>query len=123
MRRHQEKQKAARPPRDADDDIETILTGYGRRARVVQLWRRLDGSRSEWVHLGRLAPDEVRFEFIARRFGGGWYRAKILGAWDRVSRREEYLEQVHFGIAREGWPLTDETRARIAAYLASARTA
>ena len=123
MKRHKQREKPPRPPRDADDDVESILAAYGRRARVVQLWRRLDGSSSEWVHLGRLSPDEVRFEHIACRFGGGWYRAKILGAWDRLSRREEYLEQVHFGIAPEHRPLTDETRARIAAYLSSARRA
>ena len=50
---------------------------------------------------------------IGDRFGGGWYRAKILGAWDPELRREEYLEQVSFGIAEQGWAVTAETRERI----------
>ena len=50
---------------------------------------------------------------IGDRFGGGWYRAKILGAWDRERRREEYFEQVAFGIDQQWWPMTAETRERI----------
>ena len=117
------KQKPSRPPRQSPDDIDEILAGYGSRAQVVQLWRRLEGTPDRWIHLGRLSPSEVGFDIVARRFGGGRYRAKILGRWDRVKRREEYFEQVHFGIAKEGWPITDETRARIAAHLASAESA
>ena len=113
------KQKPSRPPRQSADDIDEILAGYGSRAQVVQLWRRLEGTHDQWIYLGRLSPREVGFDLVARRFGGGRYRAKILGSWDRVKRREEYFEQVHFGIAKEGWPITDETRARIAAHVAS----
>jgi len=38
------------------------------------------------------------------------YRAKILGVWDRERRREEYFEQVSFGIAQDYWTMTAETR-------------
>ena len=116
-------QKPSRPPRQSADDIDDILAGYGSRAEVVQLWRRLEGTQDRWIYLGRLSPHEVGFDLVARRFGGGRYRAKLLGRWDRVKRREEYFEQVHFGIAKEGWPITDETRARIAAFWASAESA
>jgi hypothetical protein len=35
------------------------------------------------------------------------------GAWDPERRREEYFEQVSFGIAEQGWAVTAETRERI----------
>lgn len=81
------------------EDIDQILSRFGARARVVALWRRSDGQSNEWLYLGRLSPQECELELLHRRFGGGWYRAKIYGAWERVRRREEYLRQVSFGIA------------------------
>jgi hypothetical protein len=107
------KTRPPRPPRHFPDDIDEILHGYGQHARVIQLWRQLDGKHSEWTYLGRLHPSESGVEQVAERFGGGWYRAKILGAWDPELRREEYFEQVSFGIAEQGWAVTAETRDRI----------
>jgi hypothetical protein len=107
------KTRPPRPPRHFPDDIDEILRGYGKRARVVQIWRQLEGKRDVWTYLGRLHPSVCGVEEIADRFGGGWYRAKILGAWDPALRREEYFEQVSFGIAEEAWPMTAETRERI----------
>jgi len=92
--------RRARPARPFPDDLDEIIREYGRRARVVQLWRRVDSAQNQWTHLGRLSPAECELGLLAERFGGGSYRAKILGAWDPVRRQEEYLEQVTFGIAR-----------------------
>jgi hypothetical protein len=107
------KKKAPRPFRSSPDAIDEVLHGYGPRARVVQLWRQLDGKRDVWTYLGRFQPGQCEIEMIGDRFGGGWYRAKILGAWDPERRREEYFEQVSFGIAEQGWAVTAETRDRI----------
>ena len=107
-----EKSKPAKPPRHFPDDIDEILRGYEPRARAVQMWRLLDGTRDQWTYLGRLAPEQCEIELIAKRFGGGEYRAKIFGAWDRERGQEEYLEQVSFAIDR-WWPMTAETRERI----------
>jgi len=107
------KTKPRRPPRHFPDHIDEILAGYGPRARVVQLWRQLDHKRDVWTYLGRLPPEQCEIELVAQRFGGGWYRAKICGAWDRERRREEYFEQVSFGIDQRAWPMTAETRERI----------
>ena len=106
----------ARPPRpfrSSPDAIDEVLHGYGPRARVVQIWRQLDAKRDVWTYLGRLPPEQCEVEMIADRFGGGWYRAKILGAWDRERRREEYFDQVAFGIDEQWWKMTAETRDRI----------
>jgi len=107
------KTKPSRPFRSSSDAIDEILWGYGPRARIVVLWRQLDGKHDVWTYLGRLDPAECEIEMIGDRFGGGWYRAKILGAWDPELRREEYFEQVSFGIAEQGWAVTAETRDRI----------
>ena len=108
-----ERTKPPRPPRHFPDAIDEILLGYGRQARVVQLWRQRDDKRDEWTYLVRLCPEECDIELIAKRFGGGWYRAKIFGAWDPELRREQYFEQVAFGIDQQWWPMTAETRERI----------
>ena len=102
-----------RPPRDFPEDIDGILHGYGARARVVQLWRLQDGTRDKWTYLGRFVPEQCEIDLIGERFGGGWYRAKILGEWDPERRREEYFEQVAFGLDDSAWPVTEETLARI----------
>jgi len=104
--------KTPRPPRPFPDDIDGILRDYGPLARVVQLWRQVDGMPNEWTYLGRLAPEQCDIQLIAERFGGGVYRAKIFGAWNRRLRREEYLEQVSVSIARQFWPMTAETLAK-----------
>ena len=113
MRTKPGKTKPPRPPRHFADDLEDVLRGYGPRAQVVQLWRQLDGKKDEWTYLGRLAPEQCGVETIAHRFGGGWYRGKIFGEWDREVRREQYFEQVSFGIDQQWWPMTAETRDRI----------
>lgn len=105
--------KPPRPFRNFPDAIDEILHGYGPRARVVQLWRQVDGKSSLWTYLGRLLPEQSEIEMIGERFGGGWYRAKILGPWDPAQHREVYFEQVSFGIDQQWWPMTTETRERI----------
>ena len=107
------KTKPPRPFRNFPDAIDEILSGYGPRVRIVVLWRQLDRKQDVWTYLGRLQPEQCEIEMIGDRFGGGWYRAKILGAWDRERRREEYFEQVAFGIDQQWWPMTAETRERI----------
>ena len=105
--------KMTSPRRDLLDFLDPIVAGYGSRARVVVLYRQLDGSPKTWTYLGRLDPAEAQLELIGRRFGHGWYRAKILGAWNPETRREEYFEQVTFGLDEQAWPMTPETRLRI----------
>jgi hypothetical protein len=39
------KTKPPRPFRSSSDAIDEILSGYGPRARIVVLWRQLDGKR------------------------------------------------------------------------------
>ena len=93
------------------DDIDGVLDHYSERAQVVQLWW-CNEPASRWVYIGRLRLDDYRpsldsfLDFVHTRFGGGWYRARIYGVWDPTIRREEYLEQVSFGI---GGPPTAET--------------
>ena len=107
------KTKPPRPFRNFPDEIDVILHGYGPLARVVQLWRQLDHKQDVWTYLGRLQPEESEIEMIGHRFGGGCYRAKILGAWNRETRREQYFEQVAFALDEQAWPMTAETRDRI----------
>ena len=107
------KTKPPRPHRDFADDIDIIIHGYGPRVRVVQLWRRLDPTRNEWTYIGRVPPELCDIEPIGKRFGGGEYRAKLLGDWDAKRRQEEYLEQVTFRLDDQYWPMTAETRDRI----------
>ena len=103
--------KPERPFRYFPDDIEYIVQVYGSRARVVQLWRLADGTSDQWIYLARITPYQCTIEYIAHRFGGGDYRAKILGEWDPERRCEQYFERVSFAI--DGcFPVTDETLAR-----------
>ena len=46
------KTKPSRPFRSSSDAIDEILSGYGPRARIVVLWRQLDGKRDP------LCPEE-----------------------------------------------------------------
>ena len=102
-----------RPPRSSAWYIDEIVRAYGPRLCVVQIWRRVDGMRNQWTYLGRLAPEQTEIELIGKRFGGGDYRAKLLGPWDPELRQEEYLEQVSFALDDRYWPMTAETRDRI----------
>ncbi|MGH2660118.1 MAG: hypothetical protein ACRDHS_10755 [Actinomycetota bacterium] len=97
-----------KPPRQAPDDIEGQVYAYGRRVRVVQLWRQLERS-DRWTYLGRLSPKECGINYLIARFGGGTYRAKLYGEWSRALRREEYLEQVTFRLY--GQPSQETLRA------------
>jgi len=103
--------KPARPFRYFPDDIEHIVLGYGPRARVIQLWRQESGSYNHWIYLARIMPEQCTIEYIAHRFGGGDYRAKILGEWDRERRCEVYFERVSFAID-DCFAVTAETLAR-----------
>ena len=113
MKTKDTKTKPPRPFRNFPDEIDVILHGYGPRARVVQLWRKLPGKEDVWTYLGRLDPAECEIEMIGHRFGGGSYRAKLLGEWDGQRRQEEYLEQVTFCLDQQYFPMTAETRDRI----------
>ena len=88
-------------------DLEGILRHLSPNAMVIVLWRQYEAPPKRWLYLGRLRPCECELELLQARFGGGWYRAKIYGQWDRRRRREEYLQQVSFGI--DG-PIGAETR-------------
>lgn len=71
----------------------------------------MDGTGDRWVYLARLTPRKCTIEYIAKRFRGGDYRAKILGEWDLERRYEQYFERVSFAI--DGcFPVTAETLAR-----------
>jgi hypothetical protein len=68
---------------------------------------------NRWIYLARVTSEQCTIEYIAKRFGGGDYRAKILGAWDPERRYEQDLERVSFAIDMF-YPITAETRAQIA---------
>ena len=98
-------------PPECEGDIDCVLAYFGRRARVVQLWRRHRTGRSRWIYAARLRveeyyPDIGVVEVVQSRFGGGVYKAKVFGHWSREARREEFLQQTTF---RVDGPLTQET--------------
>ena len=47
-----------------------------------------------------------------QRWGGGAYRIRLFGAWDRGRRQEKYITQVAFWI-HSGFPPTPGLRARL----------
>ena len=71
------------------------------------------GHQLQGEHLFLLAPEQCEIELIGKHFGGGEYRAKLLGLWDPQRRQEEYLEQVTFALCDRAWPITAETLARL----------
>jgi hypothetical protein len=80
-------------------DIPDIVIAYLRpHARTVALWRQDDGRPERWVYLERISARAFSMDDVIQRYGGGDYRAKILGKWDRGSRREGYLTQIPFAI-------------------------
>ena len=106
--------------RKFSDDLDSVLEHYLGQARVVVIWRRDFDSQARWFYLSRLCLADYdrslsMVELVQSRFGGGYYRAKIYGNWSRELRREEYLEQVSFGV---GGPTTSETRELVQAALA-----
>jgi hypothetical protein len=95
-------------------DPEQVVINLGRRVRVVVLWRRRDDDAERWVYLERMPPEEFSYENVKQRWGGGAYRIRLFGAWDRARRQERYITQVAFWIW-EGFGPTPATLARMKA--------
>jgi len=81
--------------RDVPDIVVAHLRPY---ARMVAVWRQDDARPGRWVYLERMYAQEFSVDEVIQRYGGGDYRAKILGKWDPARRREDYLMQLTFGI-------------------------
>jgi len=103
LRRHNEEQQ--RNP-------EMVLQDLGTQVRVVVLWRQRDDDPERWIYLERMYPSEFSYEAVKERWGGGAYRIRLFGAWDRARRQERYITQVAFWIYR-GYPPTPALRARM----------
>lgn len=87
-------------PAEARDLPDIVLLHLRPHARVVALWRHDDKHPGRWVYLERISAREFSLDEVIRRYGGGEYRAKILGQWDPARRCEEYLMQLTFAIDR-----------------------
>ena len=103
LRRHNEEQRR---------DPEAVMSNLGRRVRVVVLWRQRDDASERWIYLERMLPGEFSYEIVKQRWGGGAYRIRLFGAWNRARRQEKYITQVAFWIHR-GFPPTPNLRARL----------
>ncbi len=103
LRRHNEQQWR---------DPEEVVANLGRRVQVVVLWRKRDDDPERWIYLERMLPGEFSYETVKQRWGGGAYRIRLFGAWDRARRQERYLTQVAFWIHR-WFPPTRALRARL----------
>ena len=103
LRRHNEEQQR---------DPQMVLHNLGRRVRVLVLWRQRDDDPERWIYLERMLPGEFSYEMVKLRWGGGAYRIRLFGAWDRARRQERYITQVAFWIWR-GFPPTPALRARL----------
>ena len=103
LRRHNEEQQR---------DPEQVVNNLGRRVQVVVLWRKRDNDREQWVYLERMQPTEFSYEAVKQRWGGGAYRIRLFGAWDRARRQERYITQVAFWIW-SGFPPTPALQARL----------
>ena len=93
-------------------DPEMVVNNLGRRVRVVVLWRQRDDDAEQWVYLERMQPSEFSYGTVKQRWGGGAYRIRLFGAWDRARRQETYITQVAFWIW-DGFPPTPALRARL----------
>lgn len=93
-------------------DPELVVQNLGRRVQVVVLWRQLDESNKQWVYLERMPPEEFSYEAVKSRWGGGAYRIRLFGVWDRTRRQEKYITQVAFWIWK-GFPATPALQARL----------
>ncbi len=69
-------------------DPEMVVNNLGRRVRVVVLWRQRDDDAEQWVYLERMQPSEFSYETVKQRWGGGAYRIRLFGAWNRAPARE-----------------------------------
>ena len=103
LRRHNEEQQR---------DPQMVVHNLGRRVRVLVLWRQRDDDPERWIYLERMLPGEFSFETVKHRWGGGAYRIRLFGPWDRAGRQERYITQVAFWIWR-GFPPTPALRARL----------
>ena len=103
LRRHNEEQLR---------DPEMVVQNLGRRVRVVVLWRQRDDNSGQWVYLERMPPEEFSYEIVKNRWGGGAYRIRLFGAWDRARRQERYIAQVAFWIWK-GFPPTEALLERL----------
>ena len=103
LRRHNEEQQR---------DPQEVVGNLGSRIRVVVLWRQRDDDPEQWIYLERMPPGEFSYEMVKQRWGGGAYRIRLFGAWDRARRRERYITQVAFWIW-DGFPPTPALRARL----------
>ena len=103
LRRHNEEQRR---------DPEEVVSDLGWRVRAVVLWRQRDDDSGRWIYLERMEPHEFSLETVKLRWGGGAYRIRLFGAWNRARRQEKYITQVAFWIYR-GFPPTAALRARL----------
>ncbi len=103
LQRHNETQR--RDPEDVVNDLRW-------RVRVVVLWRQRDDDPEQWIYLERMLPGEFSYETVKQRWGGGAYRIRLFGAWNRARRQEVYLTQVAFWIHR-GFPPTPALQGRL----------
>jgi hypothetical protein len=83
--------------------MDSILGALADRAYAVRLWRKVDGARNEWVYLGESPPAVCYMVQIGKRYGGGWYRARLYG------RQGGYITRVEFGLDERTWPVTQAT--------------
>jgi len=102
LRRHNEEQQ-----RDPE-----VVNQLRTRVRVVVLWRQRDDDSERWIYLERMPPDDFSYETVKQRWGGGAYRIRVFGDWDRARRQERYITQVAFWIWR-GFPPTAALLARL----------
>ena len=93
-------------------DPQVVVHDLGRRTRVVVLWRQRDDDPEAWIYLQRMLPSNFSLEAVKNRWGGGAYRIRLFGAWDRGRRQEKYITQVAFWIY-QGFPPTAALRARL----------
>ncbi len=103
LRRHNEEQQR---------DPEQVVNDLGSRVRVVVLWRQRDDDPERWIYLERMPPDEFSYETVKQRWGGGAYRIRLFGTWERTRRQEKYITQVAFWIW-QGFPPTPALQARL----------
>ena len=100
------------PRRLTPHDLETAILFHRTRVRRIQLWRRANSGRPGiWMHLCRYRPYPDLLLRIRSQFGGGCYRAKLLGPWLHDARREGFIQQVTFTLSG---PPTEVTIRRLA---------
>jgi hypothetical protein len=91
-----------KPARVDRNDVVSVLVLLGDSFSVAVVWRRR--APGSWAYVGRFPraalgddPSDL-LETLRLKYGGGHYRAKLYGPWDRRTRRERFLCQVTFGI-------------------------